>query len=55
MKCVNAIAGLCVCTLQLDIGEINQDKGKPDLYVYTAIRVLLDRCASVDEALKLLA
>lgn len=47
-------AGLGVSTLELNIGEIHQDTGKPDLYIYTAIRVLLDRCANVDEALKLL-
>lgn len=47
-------AGLGVSTLELDIGEIHQDTGKPDLYIYSAIRVLLDRCANVDEALKLL-
>lgn len=47
-------AGLGVSTLGLDIGEIHQDTGKPDLFVYTAIRLLLDRCANVEEALKLL-
>lgn len=47
-------AGLGVSTLQLEIGEIHQDTGKPDLYVYTAIRVILDKCATVDEALDLL-
>lgn len=47
-------AGLGVSTLQLDIGELHQDTGKPDLYVYTAIRLLLDRCGSVDEAVELL-
>ncbi|MBP0966833.1 MAG: hypothetical protein J5722_04290, partial [Oscillospiraceae bacterium] len=34
-------AGLGVSTLGLDIGEIHQDTGKPDLFVYTAIRLLL--------------
>ena len=47
-------AGLGVSTLQLDIGELHQDTGKPDLYVYTAIRLLLERCGSVDEAVELL-
>lgn len=47
-------AGLGVSTLELDIGENHQDTGRPDMFVYTAIRVLLDRCATVDEAIKLL-
>lgn len=47
-------AGLGVSTLELEIGEIHQDTGKPSLYIYTAIRVILDRCATVDEALTLL-
>lgn len=47
-------AGLGVSTLQLDIGELHQDTGKPDLYVYTAVRLLLDRCATVEEAVELL-
>ena len=48
-------AGLGISTLQLDIGEIHQDTGRPALYVYTAIRVILDRCATVDEAVDLLS
>ncbi len=47
-------AGLGVSTLELDIGELHQDTGKPDLFVYTAIRLLLERCATVDEAVTLL-
>ena len=47
-------AGLGVSTLELSIGEIHQDTGKPDLFVYNAIRLLLDRCANVEEALDLL-
>jgi hypothetical protein len=47
-------AGLGVATLQLDNGEIHQNTGKPDLFVYCAVRVLLDRCATVDDALSLL-
>ena len=47
-------AGLGVTTLELDIGELHQDTDKPELYVYTAVRLLLDRCATVDEAIKLL-
>ncbi|MBP1585669.1 MAG: linear amide C-N hydrolase [Lachnospiraceae bacterium] len=46
--------GLGVSTLELDIGENHQDTGRPDMFVYTAIRVILDRCATVDEAVKLL-
>ena len=37
-----------------DSDTINQDTGKPDLTTTTAIRMLLDKAASVDEALKLL-
>jgi len=47
-------AGLGVSTLELDIGENHQDTGRPDMFVYTAIRVLMDRCATVDEAVELL-
>lgn len=47
-------AGLGVSTLELDIGENHQDTGKPDLFIYTAIRVILERCATVDEAIELL-
>lgn len=47
-------AGLGVSTLELEIGELHQDTGKPDLYVYMAIRLLLDRCATVDEAVDML-
>ena len=48
-------AGLGVSTLELDIGEIHQDTGRPDLFIYNAIRLLLDRCATVDEAIELLS
>lgn len=41
--------------LELRIDETHQDKGKPDLLVYCAIRGILDNCATVDEALKFLA
>jgi hypothetical protein len=47
-------AGLGISTLELDIGEIHQDAGRPDLFVYNAVRVILDRCATVDEAIDLL-
>ena len=40
--------------LQLDLDETHQDKGKPDLIIFCAIRAILDKCASVDEALELL-
>ena len=40
--------------LELTIDETHQDKGKPDLVVFCAIRGILDKCASVDEALKFL-
>ncbi len=47
-------AGLGVSTLELAIGEIHQNTGKPDLFIYTALRVILDRCATVDEAIDFL-
>ena len=47
-------AGLGVSTLEQGKGELHQDTGKPDLFVYTAIRLLLDRCATVDEAVEML-
>ena len=47
-------AGLGISILELDIGEIHQDTGRPDLFIYTAIRVILDKCATVDEAIRLL-
>ena len=47
-------AGLCVSTLELTVGETHQNTGKPALFVYAAIRLLLDRCANVDEAVKML-
>lgn len=37
-----------------DSAAINQDMGKPDLTTTTAIRLLLDKAADVDEALELL-
>lgn len=48
-------AGLGVSTLELEIGEQHTDTGKPDLYIYTAVRLLLDRCATVDEAVEVLS
>ncbi len=48
-------AGVGVGILQLDIDELHQDNGKPDLMIFTAIRGILDKCASVDEAIELLS
>lgn len=47
-------AGLAVGILELEINELHQDNGKPDLLIYCAIRALLDKCATVDEAVSLL-
>ena len=41
--------------LGLATEEIHQDNGKPDLLIFCAVRAVLDKCASVDEALKLLS
>ena len=41
--------------LELNIGETHQDNGKPDLLVFCAVRAILDKCASVDEAIELLS
>ena len=47
--------GLCVAVLMIeDRPGFQQDNGKPDLTTTTAVRLLLDRAADVDEALKLL-
>ncbi len=47
-------AGVGVGILQLDIDELHQDNGKPDLLIFAAIRGILDNCATVDEAIALL-
>lgn len=48
--------GLCVAVLMIeDRPAFSQDTGKPDLTTTTAVRLLLDRAASVDEALELLS
>ena len=47
-------AGLGISTLELATGELHEDKSRPDLFIYTAVRAILDRCATVDEALDLL-
>ena len=47
--------GLCVADLIVNDGEItHQDTDKPDLTITSALRLLLDRAATVDEALELL-
>ena len=47
-------AGVGVGILQLDIDELHQDNGKTDLLIFSAIRGILDKCATVDEAVALL-
>ncbi len=48
-------AGLCVADLEVNEGGMpNVDTEKPDLTVTTAIRLLLNEAASVDESVKLL-
>ncbi|MCL2052481.1 MAG: linear amide C-N hydrolase [Lachnospiraceae bacterium] len=48
--------GLCVADLLIeDAGETHQDTGKPDITTTTAIRLLLDYAATVDEAIALLS
>lgn len=47
--------GLCVAVLMIqDNASINQNTGKPDLTTTTAVRLLLDKAADVEEALALL-
>lgn len=47
--------GLCVAVLMIqDQASISQDTGKSDLTTTTAVRLLLDRAADVEEALALL-
>ena len=47
--------GLCVSVNMIqDNATIQQETGKPDLTTTTAVRLLLDRAATVDEALELL-
>lgn len=47
--------GLCAAVLMIqDSPAFDQDTGKPDLTTTTAVRLLLDRAADVDEALALL-
>lgn len=47
--------GLCVSVNMIQDGAtINQNSGKPDITTTTAIRLMLDKAASVDDALALL-
>lgn len=47
--------GLCVSVNMIqDSAKIEQDTNKPDITATTAIRLLLDKAATVDEALELL-
>lgn len=47
--------GLCVAVLMIeDRPGFDQDTGKPDLTTTTAVRLLLDKAANVEEALSLL-
>lgn len=48
--------GLCVADLVIeDMGETHQDTGKPGITTTTAIRLLLDYAATVEEAIELLS
>ena len=46
--------GLGVSLLQLNTLHVVTDTDKDDLLLYSALRVILDKCASVDEAVELL-
>lgn len=46
--------GLGVGILELMTDEIHQDKGNPDILIFSALRALLDKCATVDEAIEFL-
>ncbi len=54
--CVDGIneKGVGIGILQLSTPEIHQDNGKKDFMPIMAIRVILDTCASVDEAIEYL-
>lgn len=48
--------GLCVAVLMIqDSPGFHQDTGKPDLTTTTAVRLLLDQAADVEEAVEVLA
>lgn len=46
--------GLGAGILELATEEIHEDEGKPDILIFLAIRALLDKCATVDEAIEFL-
>ena len=46
--------GLGVSLLELQNEHVVNDTSKPDLLLYSAARVILDKCASVDEAVAIL-
>ena len=46
--------GLGISVLELDNKHVVNDTSKPDLLMYSASRVILDKCASVEEAISLL-
>ena len=46
--------GVTASLLDLTHGEVHQDEGKPDLLSTLAVRLILDRAGSVDEAIELL-
>ncbi len=47
--------GLGVGSLELGgIDEVHQDNGKPDMLFFSSIRGILDKCATVDEAIEFL-
>lgn len=46
--------GVCIAVLILDSPSTHQDTGKPRISTSTAVRLVLDRCSSADEAVDLL-
>ena len=46
--------GLGVSILMLNKQELHQDQGKDDIIITVALRAILDKCATVDEAVDLL-
>ena len=47
--------GLGVSILELSISHETKDTSKDDLLLYAALRVILDKCATIDEAVDLLS
>lgn len=47
--------GLSIALLDLNETKLHQDTGKPSIMIPVAVRMLLDRAADVDEAIKLLS